>query len=77
MTTTELRDVYRKARTRMSGLALMPIQSEIGRWRLANLPADLEPAQDELETIEGCGKFMAAEILAAIGILMCSIEEKR
>ena len=75
MTTEEKLRVMKAARARMSGPKFMPIQSEMGHWRLAHLPADLKPAQDELETIRGCGKFVAAEIIGAIGILMCVMEE--
>ncbi len=71
-------DYVRRTRASLDGPHRIILQYAHGAWLTANLPPELKPARDAL-----CQKLrhyhvgvgVATEILAAIGILMCTTDE--
>ncbi len=72
----EKRDYVKRTRNALDGPHRMILQYGHGAWLTANLPPELKPARDALcRNLPACGVGMASEILAAIGILMCTKDE--
>ncbi len=66
----------RRTREALDGPHRMILQYGHGAWLTANLPSELKPTRDALcRGLRHCGVGVASEILAAIGILMCTADE--